>query len=242
MANGPINWSAFRVHFFKDAFEQLVEVHGNRLDWVSSAWCPNFIANDEDQHSIDCPTCGDANGIMYYGDDVRIKAVMQSIDLKDVYRAEGRFDLGTTIVTTPSDVDLQIWDKLTVVDSTERYRELVTRNTQTLTDKPRYFVHGINTVQTPEKEYILNEDFNLVNGEIVWASDTLAPADDDIYTVDYIHHPIYIVVEMPNEIRDHLTLNHPLASPDNAVFEHLPKRVMAKRDFLLRDESTDTRA
>lgn len=240
MSFGPVNWSNFRVNFFKDGFEKLIEVHGTRFDWEAGTWCPNFINNDEDQHSIDCSTCGDANGILYYGDVKKVKIIKQSLKIEHVYRAEGRFDLGTVLLTPPSDVDLHIWDKLTIIDSTERHPELVTRNSVNLTDRTRYFIHGVNTLQTPEKEFILNQDFTIVNGKVVWASDAVAPVDKDIYTIDYITHPIYIVVEIPKEIRDHITRDQPL-SIGHDVFQHLPKLMMAKRDFLLRDESKDTR-
>lgn len=240
LAIGPIIWDAFRVHLFKDGFDQLVQVHGYRVDWEKATQCPDFIANDGDQHTIDCPTCSDANGFVYY-ETTRTKMVIQGIKLEHIYRAEGRFDLGTVLVTSFSDNDVQIWDKITMIDSTERFNEKITRNSVNLTDRTRYFIHGVQILRNPETIFTENEEFSIQNGQIVWANDTVAPTDGDIFTIDYIHHPVYITVEMPNEIRDHLPLTHPLSDLGKEAFEHLPKRIMAKRDYLLRDESLDIR-
>ncbi len=242
MSIGPINWDAFRVHFFKDAFEQLIEVHGNCVDWEKATQCPNFIDNDRDQHTLDCPTCGDANGYVYY-ETIRTKTVMQALKLEHVFRAEGRFDLGTVIVTSFADCDIQIWDKLTMVDSTERYNEIVTRSevTGNLTDTTRYSIDAMNIIQTPETIFVEDVDFIITDGEIVWLSATTSPTPGDVFTIDYVHHPVYVIVDMPNEIRDQLSLTHPLNTTRDTVFENLPKRQMAKRDYLIRDESLDTR-
>ena len=240
MPAGIINWNAFSVEFFKEGFEQLIDVHGTRFLWERATWCPNFIDNDTDQHSIDCPTCGDANGILYYGPQKPIKVIMQSVGLEQVFRGEGRFDLGTAILTTPSDIDLRHWDKLTVRDAISRYRQIIKRNSVNLIDKTRYSIEKINTLQNPEQEFIEGQHFKINDDKnIEWLSDTLAPTDGDIFTIDYDTHPIFLIMEMPNELRDQLDRQHPLGTVE--TFKHLPKKVLAKRDFLVRDESDDVR-
>lgn len=234
---GSFDISQFRVEFDVELFDQMIETHGKEMTWERATWCPDFINNDKNQHNINCTIC-DGSGFVY-SDPTPFKAVSQGINLQHVFRAEGRFDLGTQIVTVKSGFAVNIWDKLTYRETVTRYRQTLKRNSVDLIDRPRYDVLRVDRLATPETVFEQSRDFVVTDdGKIQWITAT-PPTDGDIYTIDYIHHPIYIVVDMPNEIRNALQTGSPLGTRENQV--DFPTRHLAKRDFQIRPEGLDVR-
>jgi hypothetical protein len=234
----PVNTSLFRVDFNPALLDQVIKSHGKRMLWAKGTFCSNTIPSDPDRHKADCTIC-DGNGIVY-SQEKEIRAVAQSIALENVFRAEGRFDLGTMTVTTPSNVDIGPWDRLKMVLSIVRERHNLIRNSVNDTDRPKFDILDVFRVAADGTNivYQRNVDFKVTNGQIQWLSGK-GPAIGTNYSLDYTFHPVYIVVEMSNEFRDALTKNYPNASEER--FNQLPKRALCKRDFQVRQESLDIR-
>ena len=232
----PIRPDLFRIDFRPELFAQLLKVHGKRMKWSKSSACPNTIGGDIDEHNINCNLC-DGSGFIYY-DEKEIRALAQSIGVQHVFRAEGRFDMGTMMITTPAEVEASLWDKMKLIDSFTRYRENLKRITTGLIDRPRYDILKVNQLRSRDTIFICGQHFKITNGQIEWLSLTTIPVGT-VYSLDYTHHPVYILIDGANVIRDARTKDNAFSTDE--TYNLLPKRFMAKQDFILRDESKDVR-
>ena len=231
-------WGAFRNDFFPQAFAQAIDSKGYRCRWEKAIFCANRGEEDIDRHKLDCKACHD--GYVYY-DPITVEALLTSMSLKEFFRTEGRFDVGTVLVTLKSDFRISFWDRLTLLDSRMRYTEVFKRNRVGLVDKLKYKALVVERLYTFTKinhitDYVYGTDYTLdEHGDVLWSNPPLAGAT---LGISYFRNPAYIILDLPHHVRD-----TQIAKPGSTQaatpgkFTEMPMQGMAKLDFLVRDET-----
>ena len=144
-----------------------------------------------------------------------------------------------------------LYDTFRLLDSTIIFHEILTRGS-TVISKTRYPIASrtldLSSGTQSRKvlvcrkadsngrivagELVEGTDFQInASGQIDWTiGDALntAPTSDQRFSVSYYCHPVYVVIDIPNVLRD--TIRKTKAP--TAVFQDLPVQCLAKLDFL----------
>jgi len=225
--------NGFSVPFKREEFEQLIKTHGYDCTWEKAAYCPYLKGPSTHAHDINCDVCH--NGFIYF-DLQETKVVMTSLTVSQQYFAYGRFDSGRVQITAFPEFKMSFWDRITLCWSRARISELVTRQRNTLRDRFRYkaicveylawVLNGVLTTAKQNVDFTVDDD----TGEIVWSS-TNRPNAETTYTVVYFYRPIYIVTDVPHQVRD----EH-VQSGEQKEF---PVQVVGQLDQFIREERKD---
>lgn len=233
----PGSFGGFRADFIPQAFAQAVDSKGYRCRWEKSILCANRGDEDLDRHKLMCTVCD--NGFIYY-DPLTVEALMSSVSLKQFYRTEGRFDIGTVLVTLKAEFKISFWDKLTMFDSRMRFTEVLRRAPKGLVDKLKYPALTIEKLYSftsinATVDYVLGTDYTLdANGNILWVN---PPPKDTALGVSYFRNPAYIILDLPHHIRDTQIAVPQTSQVSPGQFTEMPMQGIAKLDFLVRDET-----
>lgn len=230
------------VEFERDAFAKFIYDHGYQVQWEKAAFCPNVPPTGlgPRDHHIACPICN-GSGFVYYDppDDMKLTTMlMQGIRLEQSYHAYGRWDVGTQMVTAMPDYTIDYFDRLTLCNGTARFRERVTRQPGTTTDKLRYSpltIEHVSGLDRNEALKVFTVDTDLAisadGTSVEWLLTTGLPDDGDRYSVVYTYRPRYIVQDLVHQHRD-----QPVDGGQRVAF---PVQAIARLDFLIRDLGGD---
>jgi hypothetical protein len=233
-ATGPTA-NGFAVPFKREEFVKLIETHGYDVTWEKAAFCPYLKGPDPRAHDINCSACH--AGFIYF-ESSTTRVVMSSLNISQQYFAYGRFDSGRAQITAFPEMKMSFWDRITLCNSRARFSELVKRQRTTLSDKFRYTPICVSYVAWPDANGDLataveNTDFTVQDDGILWTT-TNRPGADTHYTVVYFYRPIYIVTDVPHQVRD---LN--VTSGRGVAQQEFPVQVIGQLDQFVRDEGKD---
>lgn len=202
--------------------------------WKKGTICPNRMLKKED-HDINCKVC-DGTGFLYESEGADIKAVITSIGLKQMWQTFGRFDVGMGIITVEPIHKISWWDLVEFPKSVIRYSQILQRGSDgKLIDKAKYpVVEMVRAVDPLGVDYTCGHDFDLTDeGKIDWnVVGGRKPKPSAFYSVSYLCHPRYIVLELVHQIRESQTRQ---SGP--IVRTEFPLQAIGKLDFLVGDES-----
>lgn len=228
--------SGFQVPFKREEFEALIKTHGYDVTWEKAAYCPFLKGTNPRAHDFNCKACH--NGFIYF-DAQSTRVVMSSLNLSQQYYAYGRFDSGRAQITALPEFKISFWDRITLCNSRARFSEVVTRQRGTDRDKLHYEPLCIVYLAWPKGTTLLTAtegvDFTIdtSTGELVWNS-TNRPGADTRYTIVYFYRPIYIVTDVPHQVRD-----ENVAAGSGVVQKEFPVQVIGQLDQFIRDEGRD---
>lgn len=227
----------FRVDFDRDKFGRILKDKGYDVLWEKALACPYRGGANPRDHRIDCNFC--SYGYLYF-DPKETTMLMTSLSLEQNYYAYGRWDTGKQMVTAMPEYKMAMYDRLTMLKARARFTEILIRNPSTMRDRPKYNPIEMETVQWVDRAdtlrvYQESVDFTVdaTTGEIVWSAST-RPDDRSYYAVSYFHRPQFIIIDLPNQIRD----SKVKTEVDDESYE-FPVKAVAQFDFLVRDERTD---
>lgn len=217
-----------RADFNPQDFEDIIQQKGYRLLWEQSVNCP--CIDPLTGHAVEeCPHC-DARGHLYFNNN-NIKGIItrqnKEMELGD---AIGVLEPGEAYLTTSSTNKLSEWDRITNLDSLAVYHETLIHN-ETGTDQLRYPPIGnvIVAVMQPSRKANLvqlkqNVDYELdANGIISWLTTNKPPNRQGI-SFRYNYHPVWLVINTPNYVRDtFVTQGNPVDT-----FSAMPVRVQIR--------------
>jgi hypothetical protein len=237
------------VELERDAFAKFIVEHGYQVQWEKATFCPNApnTGLGPRDHDINCSICN-GSGFLYFDPpttpevDLRLTyMLMQGIRLDQSYHAYGRWDVGTQMVTAMPEFTIDYFDRLTLCNGIARFRERVTRQPGTTTDKLRYAPLTIDHVCWVDrtgalKTFTANSDFtiNVDEDSIEWILTAGLPDDMDRYSVVYTYRPRYIVQDLVHQHRDQAV--------DGGKRVAFPVQAIARLDFLIRDIGNDAPA
>lgn len=253
---------AFRMDFDPSKFVDQIEIKGYRLAWSRAADCPCLPNNKETkQPDINCTLCKGL-GVFYFRprdyainldkvgklDDVQaaiaaqpevviIRGLMTGLQVKtDQYDKVGRWIEGMSSVTVRPENKLAYWDKLTNIDSTVIFPEVVDMPAGgLLTLKTRYPVVSVNLIRTLTKVYEPAE-FEVVKGVITFNPGKAPPAGTRV-SLHYFIHPSWVIVEHPKSFRDqYIQKKQKKADLDTVIGNQaeLPIQAVVRYDFLIK--------
>lgn len=212
-----------RVDFRPSDFALLVETKGYRIAWERAAICPCSPINEQtDQADPTCPLCGGQGWILFapqgavisenaigeltavqrsiVSDAAVIRAVMSRFENKEQpFDTVTRHVEGTSMVTVRPENVLGYYDRLTNLDVTIIYSQLVTAD-EGGDIAPKYPVVGVNLLRSASQVYQEEIDYVLDAGEIVWLSGK-APAENTRMVIHYLCHPVWRIIEHPHVTR-----------------------------------------
>lgn len=216
-----------RVEFSLEEFKQGIELHGYYARWAKASMCPNRDPLQDDHHRIDCDLC-DRNGYIYY-DPIEIRTHVTSFGEKQLFMPESRYDPGTAYFTTLPEHKISFWDKIEILTARARFTQVVKVKNKTYKLKyPALSIYHIVTsknVQIPPETVLVEAD-----GRVTFSA--IPPGD--FFSICYLYHPTYIIIDMLHHVRDSrntvLTVDQELEYPMQAA---------GRLDFLVRDESKE---
>ena len=227
------------------AFDEHIRQYGLRWKHEKAALCPNVMDIDAQDHDPNCANCD--RGYLFFGDKVPIGAFYQN-KLEKMYDAQGVWDIGQAVVTfqsyldgpdgEPSQgsmVDFQVGDRLTCLDYTFTWQELI-ENSPGGIDRLRYPACTVEFVADKNMTYLEGVHFKITKeGFIEWVSAKRPKFRQDInrggvYTVVYTAQPVFFVVQLLHEIRATIGTDKRNGNEIKAI--RLPQQVLIRRDYL----------
>lgn len=224
------------------SFDQLLQNRGIRFIHRLAVPCANLNTVYDNSHDPNCQLCG-GNGIHYYREK-EIYGVFYSNSLEKNYEMQGVWEVGTAMVTLPSEypdgsqAEFNPFDQLVIPDHTVRlYQMLDYEPKPNNLQQMRYPIDRVDyaymVINGQEVELEEGTHFNVVDGKIQWIPGMEPPYDSDVergqpYVVVYFANPVYAVVQHMRELRISQELNNGVKQPTR-----LPQQVLVKRAFLL---------
>lgn len=228
----------FNTPFDRDKFTRMIAgSHGYDVKWETAQYCPFIRGPSPKAHDINCKVCH--SGFIYYN-PVETKMLVMSLGLAQQYFAYGRFDSGKSQITAFPEFKVSFWDRITLVNARARHTELIVRQRDSLTDRPKFNILCVERIIWAIAEQTFDtangEDFTVdaTTGELVWLTDH-RPGADTYYSIVYYYRPIYIVLETPHHVRDEKTTTLGGAQ----VSHEFPVQVIAQLDAFTRNEGLD---
>lgn len=223
-----------------NALNQEVDDLGVRIKISRATVCPNIKSIESMDHDINCTVCN--NNMIDFGCKESI-GLMQQQDLVEKFKIEGTFNMDEVLMTFKSDITLHIFSRIEILDFAEDFFELIQRQEATSVDKLKYpacSVLAIFTVAGNVKtEYFEGADFQIdINGNLKWTG-THKPADRDVYSIYYQHHPVFRAVRALHRDRYSQynlrpeTIESPKKTVGDKTFVKLPETWILKRDYLV---------
>jgi len=220
-------WLGFnqRSDFNVVEFYRVIKKLGYFVTWSKSAICPCITKDDSGTPDFNCPLCKGKG--RYWFDPQLIQGIMTNFNEDVRYQQLGEIQAGASYFTTLPENKLGFWDKLANEDSKIRHSEIVERGDHGVKDKLRFSPIEINNLRTVKEEFAegLNFKFDEVNKSIEWLSDE--PMRGTRYTVDYLCHPVWLVIDLINVLRDTLVKS----KKPGVTFTELPVRALVKLEF-----------
>lgn len=233
------------------SFDQLLSNRGIRFIHRKALPCPNIDDLNANTHVINCPIC-DGSGMIYYHEK-EIYGVFYSNSLEKQYEHHGVWEVGSAVITLPveysdgTQADFNTFDHLYIPDFTVRMWEMkeYEKNPGNI-QKLRYPIQKIDTILSADtttlKEYKVDIDFNLVDGNIVWIAGkepnyNYALGRGDVLAIAYYANPVYTVVQHMRELR----ITQEMGTDGKKIARRLPQQIMVRRDYLANPPETDNR-
>ena len=123
------------------------------------------------------------------------------------------------------------WDRLTHKNSQVRYSEIIIKGERRGTDKLKFIPLKVDVLRTTTQEYDYGIDFTFdkVTDKIDWTPPGNEPNRGEQYTVDYFTHPRWIVIDLPNVLRDTFVKSKRAGE----TFTPMPVRAVIKLEFFV---------
>jgi hypothetical protein len=159
--------------------------------------------------------------------------------MEEMFQVQGVWELGDVLVTFPAYypdtkdvVRVDYYDRITLLDFTERTSDLVTRAMAGDYDMPRYYVKDVDYLRSKTTIYNKDVDFTVDNAKIKWLT-TNRPSPGSVYSLSYHYPPVYRVVNFFHEQRYYYD---GYKKPDGErVPTYLPIQAQMRRDYIIDD-------
>jgi len=225
-----MSWQSQRVDFKVDEFYKLVSQKGYIVTWERATVCPCLkTVSGTGQPDINCPLCGGKG--RFWHDPQTIKGIMTNFNEQARYNQIGETMAGTSYFTTLPENKLGFWDRLTHKHSEVRYSEIITKGERNATDKTRFIPLKVDVLRTVSKQYDYGIDFSIdsATNVINWMAPGNEPDRGEQYSVEYFTHPRWIVIDLPNVIRD----TYVKRKKPGSTYTPMPVRAVIRLEFFV---------
>lgn len=232
-----------------EKLNQEIKDLGVRIRVWRSTVCPNMKSLESLDHDINCTVCN--NNMIDFGCFESVGMIQQQ-DLVEQFKLTGTFSMDESMMSFLSEVTLHIYAKIEILDFTEDFFELIQRQDTVLlpsplpqTDVLKYKACSVlaifTVVNNVKTEYYEGVDFQIdLNGNIQWTG-SHKPADRQVYSIYYKHHPVFRAVRAMHRNR-WSQFNNRASLIDDAIpkktvgdrtYVKLPDAWIIKRDYLI---------
>ncbi len=228
---GKIN----KVNLRADDFDKLVWAHGIHVRHDKTALCPHQYNTKSNHKDINCDICD--NGRIHF-DSREVWVLFYQKKMEEMFQVQGVWELGDVLVTLPGKYEdgevirVDYYDRITLLDFTERTSDLITRALSGDIDSPRYEVKDVDYLRTKTTIYIKDTDFEVSNGDIKWLTGN-RPTAAEVYTLSYTYPPVYRVINFFHEQRYYYDSRKQPAGV--RVPRYLPIQAQVRRDYVIDD-------
>lgn len=194
-----------RTDFQVIEFTRAIKNYGYWMIWTKATICSCVTLDKNGQPDFNCPACLGKGKIWYDSRDIQgIMVGFSELERFQYSEKFGELLSGTTYFTTFPENRLGFWDRLVHDHSTIRYSEIIKKGDYGKSDRFRFNPVEISLVRTVTKVYTEGIDFifDYKLGLLNWIPTGYEPMTGDQYSVDYFMHPSWIVIDIPNVIRD----------------------------------------
>ncbi len=221
-------WLSQRVDFKPDEFIRIILQKGYLVVWEKSSICPCITKDEQGQPDFNCPLCFGKG--RYWYEPKSIQGIMTAFDQKEQFRQTGEILPGTSYFTTLPDNKLGFWDRLTNSHSQIRFSEIIVKGAHSAKDKLRFLPTDAISLRTVSTTYEKNKDFSIdITGYVDWIPTGLEPKSGERYSIEYLMHPRWIVIDMPNVLRD----TYVKSKKSGITFQAMPVRAMVRLEFFV---------
>jgi hypothetical protein len=224
-----MGWLSQRVDFNTVEFYRTINQKGYTVVWEKSSICPCITKDREGQPDFNCPLCYGKG--RYYFDPQNILGIMTAFTNEAKWNQTGEILQGASYFTCLPESKLGFWDRVTNYHSKIRYSEVLIKGIANGADRLRFKpveVLGLRTVSNP---YAKDRDFRYdeTNQSIDWSLTGIEPNSGEQYSVEYLCHPRWIVIDLVNVLRD----TQVKAKKPGVQFTEMPVRAMIRLEFFV---------
>jgi len=221
-------WLRQRTDFKIDEFMRIIIQKGYYVTWSKSSICPCITKGGQGQPDFNCPLCFGKG--RYYFDPKIIQGIMTSFNQEEQFRQTGEILPGTSYFTTLPENKLGFWDRLTNSHSQARFSEIVIKGDHGTKDKLRFLPVSSIALRTVSVVYEKDKDFSIdTAGYVNWIPTGLEPQRGETYSIDYLMHPQWIVIDLVNVIRDTLVKT----KKPGATYQQMPIRALVRLEYFV---------
>ncbi len=214
--------------------DMLIETQGVRVKVYQTMLCPNVKKIDSGEHEIDCKLC---KGIGFIDHNFQQTwGFIQSQTLIREFAKEGVWDDQNVACTFQTDIEVQYFAKIELMDFTTTFYELIQRQEGEL-DRLKYPAFSIQTLidqhgvqYTYQKHFVLTE-----SGDVKWINGFERPSIGTIYTIYYTYPITYRAVNAMHVNR----FSQVAKKLDHKEPVQLNQQWLLKRDYLLTRQDLD---
>lgn len=224
-----------------DSFNELINNRGIRFLHKVAAPCPNMNSVNDNNHDPECQFC-DQSQILYV-QEKEIWGVLSSNSLEKLYEIQGVWEVGTAVITFPTEyndgeqADFNVFDQLICPDFQVRLSDLREYDGLPSTGSKYPIVKVVNITSVVDNalvEYVLDTDFTVVDGKILWVSGREPNYNEmqdlgEVLSITYVANPVYNILQAMHELR----VTQELVDGVKTA-KRLPQQVLVKRDFLFK--------
>jgi hypothetical protein len=219
-------WTRQRTDFKIDEFMRIIVQKGMIVTWESASDCPCIKINSAGQPDFNCSLCKGKG--RYWYNPTFIQGIMTNINTQLRYENPGEIIAGTNYFTTLPNYQLGFWDRITNEHSTIRFSQIIEKGDPGGKDPLRFLPLEVLSLRTVSTVYTVNIDFEVdPEGYINWIPTGLEPNRGERYSVDYVMHPRWIVIDLINVLRD----TYVKAKKPGITFQPLPVRALIRLEF-----------
>lgn len=214
-----------RVDVKPDEFDKLIYQKGAKVIWQKSSFC-SCVDEQTGQADFTCPACF-GKGYTFF-DPLQIRAIVSSMTGDREQMPIGLLDIGSALITTRAVDMVGFRDRMTFTDFLTPHSQPMTFKNDPLGELLRYECEQMVAVRQLSNT-ILPTSYTITADKkrIQFKDGTFAVGDK--YALLYRIQPVYIVIDIPHELRGtHVKFGQPIET-----FVQLPKQFMIKREDLL---------
>lgn len=215
-----------RVDVLADQFDTLLDQKGYNLTWEKSSMCPCVDANGKPR--MQCVLCKGKS--FFYFDPQRIKGLITGLNVLKGFSdvgEHGDWVLGKGSLTVLSENRVAFRDRITNLDSLLEFSQTIPHEALPSTvDKLRYPALQVTMLRTLTTRYFPGVNFQVdTDGNIAWIG--ARPKQDEVYSILYTCHPVWIALDGMHQVRDTTLLEG-----GNEVFRKLPRQMIINLEYL----------
>ena len=222
-----------QVNLKPEEFNRFIAAQGIYVRHEKTAICPCVYDREKGHTNIVCNLCD--NGRIHF-DSRELWIMFYQKKLEELFKLQGVWEVGDVMITFPGKYEdgeiirVDFFDRITLLDFSERTSDLVKRESVGDIDYLRYEATDIEYVRDASTIYVKDVDYQLDNTNIKWISAN-RPSASTIYTIAYHYKPVYRIINFFHEQRYYYdSYKDTVKNPT-----YMPIQAQARRDYIIDD-------